>query len=77
LFFGLYGIFILGLRWSSPGYIEQVWNLRALSGLLIAGIPAEELLFGLTFGMYWTGVYEHLAWTAIVTDPKAPRLPPR
>jgi len=77
LFFGLYGVFILGLRWSSPGYIEQVWNLHALSGLLIAGIPAEELLFGLTFGMYWTGVYEHLAWTAIVTHLlKAPRLPP-
>jgi hypothetical protein len=54
-----------------------VWNLPALSGLLIAGIPAEELLFGLTFGMYWTGVYEHLAWSAIVTHlPKTPRLPP-
>ena len=64
LFLGLYGIFMLGLRLSSPGYIEQVWNLRALSGILIAGIPLEELLFGLTFGMYWTGVYEHLSWTA-------------
>ncbi len=76
LFLGLYGIFILGLRWSSPGYIEQVWNLRALSGVLIAGIPLEELLFGLTFGMYWTGVYEHLAWVATVARlPEAARLP--
>lgn len=66
LFFGLYGIFMLGLLWSSPGYIEQVWNLRALSGILIAGIPLEELLFGLVFGMYWSGAYEHLAWTVTV-----------
>jgi hypothetical protein len=70
LFFGLYLVFMLGLLWSSPGYIERVWNLRALSGVLIAGIPLEELLFGLTFGMYWTGVYEHFSWT--VTVPRQP-----
>jgi hypothetical protein len=39
---------------------------HSLSGILIAGIPLEELLFGLAFGMYWTGVYEHLAWTVTV-----------
>jgi len=70
LFFGLYAIFMLGLIWSSPGYIERVWNLRDLSGVLIAGIPLEELLFGLLFGMYWTGVYEHFAWR--VSVPHAP-----
>ena len=32
MFFGLYAIFMLGLKWLTPGYIEQVWNLRALSG---------------------------------------------
>lgn len=77
LFLGLYGAFMLGLRWFSPGYIEQVWNLRALSGVLIAGIPLEELVFGLTFGMYWTGVYEHLSWTVTVTRPAEGALPPR
>jgi hypothetical protein len=66
LFLGLYGVFMLGLRWFSPGYIDQVWNLRALSGILIVAIPLEELLFGLAFGMYWTGVYEHLAWMQTV-----------
>jgi hypothetical protein len=77
LFLGLYAVFMLGLRWFSPGYIERVWNLRALSGVLIAGIPLEELVFGLTFGMYWTGVYEHLAWTVTVARlPEAAR-PPR
>ena len=62
LFFLLYGAFMLGLRWFAPGYIEAVWNLPALSGGLVYGIPLEELLFGLTFGMYWSGVYEHLTW---------------
>ncbi len=62
LFFGFYAHFMLGLLWSAPGYIEQVWNLRALSGILIAGIPLEELLFGIAFGMYWTSVYEHISW---------------
>ena len=62
LFSGLYAVFMLGLLWSAPDYIEQVWNLRALSGILIAGIPLEEILFGIAFGMYWTGVYEHLTW---------------
>ena len=66
LFSGVYAVFMLGLLWSAPGYIEQVWNLRALSGILIAGIPLEEILFGIAFGMYWTGVYEHLAWTETV-----------
>lgn len=70
LFLGLYTVFMLGVVWFSPGYIEQVWNLPDLSGVLIAGIPLEELLFGFVFGMYWTGVYEHLTWTVTV-----PRLP--
>jgi hypothetical protein len=66
LFFGLYAIFMLGLKWLTPGYIEQVWNLPALSGGLIYGIPLEELLFGFSFGLYWTGVNEHFTWSKSV-----------
>jgi hypothetical protein len=66
LFLALYAVFMLGLRWFTPGYIEQVWNLPALSGVLIYGIPLEELLFGFTFGLYWTGVYEHFTWNKSV-----------
>ncbi len=62
LFLGLYAVFMLGLKWFAPGYIEQVWNLPALSGGLIFGVPLEELLFGLSFGLYWAGVYEHFTW---------------
>jgi len=63
LFLAVYGAFMVGLRISAPGYIEHVWNLPALSGLLLAGIPVEELLFGGAFGLYWAGIYEHLTWT--------------
>ena len=62
IFLLLYGAFIGALRWLAPGYIETVWNLPALSGVLLRGIPLEELLFGFTFGMYWASVYEHLTW---------------
>lgn len=64
VFLGLYSAFMLGLRWFAPGYIEAVWNLSALAGGSVYGIPTEELLFGLTFGMYWSTVCEHLTWHA-------------
>lgn len=63
----LYVVFLLGLAWSSPGYIERVWNLQALSGVVLYHMPLEELLFGFTFGMYWSGVYEHFTWTRSTT----------
>lgn len=66
LFFGLYAIFMLGLSLLAPGYIAAVWNLPELYGGLLFGIPVEELVFGLTFGLYWTSVYEHLTWSASV-----------
>ena len=62
LFLGIYTIFLLGLKWSVPGYIEQVWNLKALSGISIYGLPIEELVFGFSFGLVWTGIYEHFTW---------------
>jgi hypothetical protein len=67
LFLALYTVFLLGLKWSAPGYIEQVWNLEALSGVLIYGLPLEELLFGFSFGLVWTGIYEHFTWRGSVT----------
>ena len=62
LFLGYYALFMLALAWFAPGYIEQVWNLAALSGVAIGGIPLEELAFGFTVGLYWSGVYEHFTW---------------
>ena len=61
-FLVLYTVFLLGLKWIWPGYIEAVWNLDALLALRPGGLPLEELLFGFAFGMYWSSVYEHLTW---------------
>ena len=72
VFLGLYTIFMLGLVWLTPGYIPHVWNLPALSGVLIGGIPLEELLFGFTFGLYWAGVYEHFTWSTSEQSGLAP-----
>lgn len=64
LFLGYYALFLTGLEWTSPGYVERVWNLADLSGVVIFRMPLEELLFALTFGMYWSGVYAHFTWRA-------------
>jgi hypothetical protein len=66
LFLGLYGVFMLGLRLVTPGYIAEVWNLPALRWGVVIGIPIEELAFGFVFGAYWTGVYEHFTWSESV-----------
>lgn len=65
LFFGLYFLYFLTLEVAYPGYVEQVWNLEALSGISFAGIPIEELMFAFSFGFLWSSVYEHLAWRKI------------
>lgn len=62
LFAGLYAVFMILLIVAAPGYVEQVWNLPALSGIRPGGIPLEELAFGFAFGTYWTGIYEHFTW---------------
>jgi len=62
LFLVYYAVFVLGLEWLSPGYVERVWNLADLTGLTIGPIPIEELGFAAAFGAYWSGVYEHFTW---------------
>ncbi len=66
LFLAFYALFMLLLRVAAPGYIAQVWNLPALSGVVPGGIPIEELAFGFTFGLYWAGLYEHFTWKRTV-----------
>lgn len=60
LAFYFFAFFLLNI--SFPGYVENVWNLPALSGVLIFGVPLEELMFAFTFGLYWSSVYEHIGW---------------
>jgi len=65
LFLCLYSLYFLTLIALFPGYVQRVWNLAALSGILVAGIPVEELLFALAFGFYWSTVYEHFTWKKV------------
>ena len=74
LFLAYYAVFMLGLVITTPGYVEHVWNLPALSGLLVIGIPVEELLFGFAFGLYWASIYEHLTWSQSLL-PRTPGTP--
>ncbi|MFA5796427.1 MAG: lycopene cyclase domain-containing protein [Candidatus Woesearchaeota archaeon] len=62
LFLGLYFVFFMTFNLVYPGIVEQVWNLDAISGILILGVPVEELLFALTFGGLWSSYYEHIKW---------------
>lgn len=63
VFLALYVVLVGGSELSAPGYIERVWNLGALSGIVVWKLPLEELLFALAFGGYWSGLYEHFTWT--------------
>ena len=65
LFILLYFFYFGSILIFFPGYVKAYWNLDALTGILILGIPLEELLFAFTFGMYWSGLYEHIYWQKI------------
>jgi len=65
IFLALYFFYFFTLVAAVPGYVERVWNLKAISGILVLGIPIEELLFAFVFGFIWSGVYEHFAWKKI------------
>lgn len=65
IFLGIYFFYFLTLTALYPGYVEQVWNLPAISGILILGIPLEELLFALSFGFIWSSIYEHIMWRKV------------
>jgi len=75
LFLGLYFLYFLALNAFFPGYVAQVWNLGALSGVLVAGIPLEELGFAFAFGFLWAGLYEHINWYALETDRRGAAAP--
>lgn len=68
IFIGIYFIYFLALIASYPDYVEQVWNLKDISGILIVDIPLEELLFALGFGFIWSSIYEHVTWRRLKQD---------
>lgn len=66
LFTVLYFIYFGSILPFYPDYVELYWNLENLTHILVIGIPVEELLFAFTFGMYWSGLYEHLYWKKLM-----------
>jgi len=62
LFLIIYFIFFLFFNLLFPGWVEQIWNLSEISGILFLGIPIEEILFAFGVGMLWGGIYEHIKW---------------
>jgi ABC-type multidrug transport system fused ATPase/permease subunit len=66
IFLGLYLMYFLTLIAMFPGYVEQVWNLKVISGILVIGVPLEELIFAATFGFMWSSIHEHLTWRKIM-----------
>jgi len=62
IFLFIYFIFFLVFNILFPGYTQEVWNLKALTGILLFKVPLEELAFAFSFGLMWSSVYEHIAW---------------
>jgi hypothetical protein len=50
LYMGLYFVFFLCINLAFPTFVYS-WNLPALSGIVVVGVPLEELMFAFTFGM--------------------------
>jgi hypothetical protein len=69
IFVALYFVFLIGLEGLSPGYVSKYWNWKELTGIRILQFPIEEFLFAVSFGMYWSSVYEHLLWEEILPKP--------
>lgn len=42
----------------SPGYIEKTWMLQNLSGILVTGIPIEDIIFYFLLGLTAAPLYE-------------------
>ncbi len=62
LFLSVYFIVFFVFNLMFPGYVVAVWNLKAISGVRLIGVPLEELMFAFTFGLYWSSLYEHVMW---------------
>lgn len=68
LFLGIYFLYFLTLIAIYPGYVEKVWQLNRISGILIVGVPLEELMFAFSFGFFWSSIYEHFTWNKVISE---------
>lgn len=49
-----------GLKYVSPGWIEQTWFFSKLSGLMWLGIPVEDLAYYFLYGFFIGPLYEFI-----------------
>ncbi len=68
LFLALYFVFFLSFNLVYPYAVERFWNLNNLSGILILGVPLEELVFGFLFGLSWGSIYEYIKWYKLLKN---------
>lgn len=59
LFMGLYFAGFVTFNAVFPHYIPQVWNMGALTGVMVTGVPLEELLFAFSYGLMYSNVAEY------------------
>ena len=73
VFLTYYALLLQVLRWMAPGYIDRAWNAQGPAAVRLFGVPLTELLFGLCFGMYWSGLLEQVAllFTGVATAPSS------
>lgn len=54
-------VFYLIYQQIYPGIIQEWWQLKNISGILLFGVPLEELLWGFTWGLIGGSLYEFVA----------------
>jgi hypothetical protein len=54
-YFGLYCLFNL----LFPSFVHDYYHLQRTSHVILLGIPLEEYLYALSFGMLWAPIYEY------------------
>ncbi len=53
-----FSIFLL-FNMIFPSFIQNFYNLQNISGILFFGVPFEELLYAVSFGLIWSPIYEY------------------
>ncbi len=60
LFLLLYFMYFQLFNLVFPGAVQRIWNLTHLSGIIFFGVPLEEMVFAMAFGMLWSSAYEYI-----------------
>ncbi len=55
----LYFLIFVLFNHIARDFVSLNYNLQNISGRLVAGVPLEELLYSISFGMLWAPFYEY------------------